>query len=466
MAKTIVWFRNDLRIHDHPALYAGMDDQVIPVFLFDQTVLTSKRHSANRNRFLIQSLGDLRQSLQSVGSNLVVLDGGIDMLIDFAQMHDVTKINYSIDYTPYARKRDSVAKKMCDEVSIDFVGYPGRLIVDSVKDIVTKSHQPYKVFTPFYRNWSEVGRREVLPAPVQLNAIPGSIKVGSLPAVEDVTIESQLSPKAAYGGEPQARRRMKDFLDDDVNQYIHNQNDLGADGTSRLSSYLHFGCLSVRELESQLTNDENQTAYQRQLAWRDFYHYVLLHYPENTHREFQERYRNRVWNSDKALLGAWKEGRTGYPIVDAAMAQLRQEGWMHNRARLIVGSFLTKDLGIDWRMGEEHFLQWLTDGDMANNNGNWQWIASVGVDPAPVFRRLYNPSSQQEKYDPDGTYIRKYLPQFRNVPAKHLGAPWKMTLGDQKEYGMSIGTDYPEPVVDHAQARERALQWYRSAGSE
>ncbi|RYF28829.1 MAG: deoxyribodipyrimidine photo-lyase [Chloroflexi bacterium] len=462
MTKTIVWFRNDLRIHDHPALHAAAGKDVLPVFLLDQTLLTSGRHSANRNRFLIESLKDLRESLKSIGSNLIILDGDVQTLIDFSKKHDVTKIHYSIDYTPYARKRDAAVKQLCDDASIDFVGYPGRLAVDSVKDIVTKSSQAYKVFTPFYRNWSEVSRRDVLPAPKQLSAVPQSVAIGSLPTLKDVADDLHLSPDAAAGGESTARRRMKDFLDNDVTSYINNQNDLGVDGTSRLSSYLHFGCLSVRELEAQLTDADNQAAFRRQLAWRDFYHYVLLHYPDNTKQEFQERYRGRAWTENEDLLKAWQDAKTGYPIVDAAMTQLHKEGWMHNRARLIVGSFLTKDLGIDWRSGEDHFLRWLTDGDMANNNGNWQWIASVGVDPAPVFRRLYNPSSQQEKYDPDGNYVRRYLPVFKDVPTKYLGKPWEMTDDQQAEYGVQIGKDYPQPVVDHTQARQRALEWYRA----
>lgn len=463
MTKTIVWFRNDLRVHDHPALDAAKFKEVFPVFVLNRALLASGRYSSNRNRFLLESLEDLRRSLQSIGSDLIILDGDTSVLIEFAREHDIKRINYSIDYTPHARKRDTTTKQLCDDASIEFVGYPGRLAVDSVKEIVTKSNQAYKVFTPFYRNWAEVGRRDVLSAPKQLGGIPKSVAIGSLPALKEITIDSHLSSDVVVGGETAARRRMKKFLDTDIHAYVNNQNDLGADGTSRLSSYLHFGCVSVREIESLLTDSDDQTAYRRQLAWRDFYHYVLLHYPSNTKQEFQERYRERAWVDDKVLLNAWQDAKTGYPIVDAAMTQLRREGWMHNRARLIVGSFLTKDLGIDWRSGEDYFMQWLTDGDVANNNGNWQWIASVGVDPAPVFRRLYNPSSQQEKYDPDGSYVRRYLPQFKQVPTKFLGKPWTLTDEQQAEYGIQIGSDYPLPIVDHPQARQRALDWYRAA---
>jgi len=206
-------------------------------------------------------------------------------------------------------------------------------------------------------------------------------------------------------------------------------------GTSRLSPYLHFGCLSPRELEHRVPVGAG--AFTRQLAWRDFYAHVLLHFPRNARSEHQARYRGTItWSRAHKRFEAWREGRTGYPLIDAGMRQLKREGWMHNRARLVVGSFLTKDLGIDWRWGERWFMRLLLDGDMASNNGNWQWIASVGVDPQPAFRRMFNPERQQARFDPDDAYVRRYVPE----------------LGSR---------DYPEPIVDHAQARREALARYR-----
>jgi deoxyribodipyrimidine photo-lyase len=273
--------------------------------------------------------------------------------------------------------------------------------------------------------------------------------------------QTSVSPQAVRGGETVARKRLHDFLQSGIEQYAAENNSLGADATSRLSAYLHFGCLSVREIETMLPDTEGARAWHRQLAWREFYHYVLFHFP-HPEREFQERYRAYPWEKNAKLLNAWKEGRTGYPVVDAAMRQLKAEGWMHNRGRLIVGSFLTKDLGIDWREGERYFMQWLIDGDMANNNGNWQWIASVGVDPAPVFRRLYNPSSQRDTYDPSGSYVRTYVPELKNVPDEYLSEPWKMSKEAQESYRCIIGKDYPAPVVDHKEARQLALERFRS----
>jgi deoxyribodipyrimidine photo-lyase len=205
----------------------------------------------------------------------------------------------------------------------------------------------------------------------------------------------------------------------------------------------------------------------RQLCWRDFYAHLLLHHPESAVRELQERYRGTLeWAPDRGgrHLAAWQEGRTGFPLVDAGMRQLRETGWMHNRVRLVVGSFLTKDLHLDWRAGEAWFARLLLDGDPAQNTGNWQWIASVGADPAPAFRRMYNPARHQERFDPDGAYVRRWVPELRDVPPERLSEPWTMSAEEQAAAGCVIGRDYPEPIVDHAVERRRALERYRAAG--
>nr|MBA2505726.1 deoxyribodipyrimidine photo-lyase [Thermoleophilaceae bacterium] len=224
-----------------------------------------------------------------------------------------------------------------------------------------------------------------------------------------------------------------------VSNYADNHDALGAERTSRLSSYLHLGCVSPRQVEEKLPPGKRADAFRRQLCWRDFYHHVLLEFPGNAHDEFQKRYRGTLrWTGDEEAFDAWREGMTGFPLVDAGMRQLLTEGWMHNRARLVVGSFLTKDLGLDWRWGERHFMRLLTDGDEANNNGNWQWIASVGVDPQPYFRRIYNPALHAERYDPEGVYVKRWVPE--------------------------LGSDrYPVPIVDHREARQEALERYRQA---
>ena len=262
------------------------------------------------------------------------------------------------------------------------------------------------------------------------------------------------------GGEAEARRRLANFTRGPIGSYEDRHDALGRDGTSRLSPYLHFGCVSPLEVESRATGE----AFRRQLAWRDFYAQVLFHFPGNARDEFQDRYRLAIdWEDDDDAFDAWRDGRTGFPLVDAGMRQLAHEGWMHNRARLVVASFLTKDLGIDWRRGERHFMRMLIDGDQANNNGNWQWIASVGVDPQPFYRRMYNPARHMERFDPRGAYVRRHVPELRAVPDEFLREPWTMPDDVQRDRGVVIGHDYPEPIVDRRAARERAMERYRAA---
>lgn len=462
MRTIIVWFRNDLRVYDHPALAQAVKDadRIIPVFIFDANILHGVHSGSNRNRFLLESLADLRQSLQDRGGDLIVRSGKhVAALADIAHEYDAQAVYYTADYSPYALKRDALVAK---SLKLEFRGFAGRLIVSSLPKLQTKNGKVHRVFTPFWKNWLEIGRRDIAPTPEKI-ALPTSITPGDLPDLSDITIADDLSPNVVRGGETAARKRLKAFLDGPIHKYHQGNNDMAADDTSRLSSYLHFGCLSPREIETMLPDGDGPRAWHRQLCWREFYHYVLFNFPDNNKQEFQERYRNLQWDNNERLLQAWIDGKTGYPVVDAAMRQLKQEGWMHNRARLIVGSFLTKDLWLDWRLGERYFMRILLDGDEANNNGNWQWIASVGVDPAPVFRRLYNPTLQQQSYDPTGKYVRKYLPELQHVPDKFLAEPWKMSSVEQHNHQCVIGTDYPAPIVDHSEARKQALERYRQS---
>src|SRR6185436_17088781 len=323
------------------------------------------------------------------------------------------------------------------------------------------------VFTPFHRAWSELERRPVHRAPAALPPLPRGLERGAIPAPSDLGLAGEALPEPAVApGETAARAALADWLASDLAAY-GDRHDRLAGGTSRLSPHLRFGTLSARELEQRARRHggAGAAAFTRQLAWRDFYAHVLLHHPDNRLQEHQQRMRTLAWDEDPQLLAAWQQGRTGYPLVDAGMRQLRASGWMHNRARLVVGSFLTKDLQLDWRAGEAWFMRWLLDGDVAQNNGNWQWIASVGVDPAPAFRRLLNPTLQQQRHDPDGAYVRRWVPELRDVPDAQLAEPWRMSDDEQAAARCRIGRDYPAPVVDHAQERRRALDRYRAAGA-
>lgn len=462
--KTIIlWHRSDFRVHDHPALAAALKEGglVLPLFIFDNSIVQGKFASANRHRFMRESLEDLRASYQKRGGNLAVRHGKPrDELKKIVEETGASAIYYTADYSPRATSRDKELTEFFETEGVEMRAFGGRLAVSQLQKLHTKAGDPYKVFTPFWKNWMQVHRRDLAVTPRKIKT--PDISMGKFPSDASLGIvKKELSPGALKGGEQAGRERLKDFLNDKIEDYHQKNNDMAADDTSRLSSYLHFGCVSVREIETMLPDSKGARAWHRQLAWRDFYHYVLFHFP-HPEQEFQERYRKFDWTTNKQLLQSWKDGQTGYPAVDAAMRQLKAEGWMHNRARLIVGSFLTKDLNIDWREGERHFMQWLTDGDMANNNGNWQWIASVGVDPAPLFRRLYNPSSQRDKYDPTGMYVRRYIPELKNVPDKYLSEPWTMPKEVQEEAGCFIGSDYPKPIVDHSEARKYTLEKYRS----
>jgi deoxyribodipyrimidine photo-lyase len=460
----IVWLRRDLRVHDHPALRAALSEheRVVPVFCLDDRVLRGRHASGPRTQFLLECLADLDASLRERGGGLVVRHGAPEHeLAELVRETGADAVHFTTDVTPFARKRGARVRDALADLGVELHAHTGLGVIDDVGAPRTQSGKPYTIFTPFHRNWEGQPRREVLGAPRELPPLPPRLRKGKVPALAALGLEQELRDPAK-GGETSARERLARFLATDVRSYGQGRDALGEDSTSRLSPYLHFGCVSARELETRLPNGEGAAAFRRQLCWRDFHHHVLLHFPRNAHSEFQERYRGKLsWSRAERRFEAWCEGRTGFPLVDAGMRQLRAEGWMHNRARLVVGSFLTKDLGIDWRWGERWFMRLLLDGDEANNNGNWQWIASVGTDPAPVFRRIYNPARQRESYDPDGRYVRRYVPELAGVPDEHLDEPGAMAPELQREVGCVIGEDYPEPIVDHAEARRAALARYR-----
>jgi deoxyribodipyrimidine photo-lyase len=438
----LVWFRRDLRVHDHPALTAAHRecDRVVPVFVLDPRLLGGRFPSPNRAWFLHGCLAELRDALRQRGADLVIREGRPEKALpELARECGAETVYFAADVSPFARARDRRVAEV-----LDARPQPGLFVSDDLAAV-----KPYSVFTPFHRTWQQLPRREVHGAPRRLH-FPDGLAAGRLPAAPEPEARDPFPP-----GERAARDRASRWLADGLDRY-EERHDRLAGGTSQLSPYLHFGCLSARELE-QRAGERGGHAFVRQLAWRDFYAHVLLHHPGNTHAAHG---REPEWDDDEELLDAWREGRTGYPVVDAAMRQLLHTGWMHNRGRLIAGCFLTKHLHLDWRRGEAHFMRHLLCGDEASNNGNWQWIASVGVDPAPYFRRMYNPMTQQRRHDPDGEYVRRWLPELRDVPLAKLAEPWTMTAHEQAAAGCVIDRDYPGPVVDHKMERQRALARY------
>jgi deoxyribodipyrimidine photo-lyase len=461
----LVWFTRDLRVHDNPALRAAVDreDRVVPVFCFDDRLLSGRHASGPRTQFMLECLADLESELRNRGSRLVIRRGSPESeLPALARQIKAQRVFVSDDVSPFATRRTERVSRALAGAGAELCVEPGLFVVDRPESIETLNGDPYTVFTPFHRAWKSRPRRELAPAPRELPALPRGLGTGEIPNLSDLGL-SQTVEDPARGGERAGREAMHAFLRGVVSEYDAGRDDLGGERCSRLSPYLHFGCISPRELESKLPNGVGGEAYERQLCWRDFFARVLLSFPGNARSEYQQRYRGSIrWSHAEKRFDAWREGRTGFPLVDAGMRQLAREGWMHNRARLVVGSFLTKDLGIDWRWGERHFMSLLLDGDEASNNGNWQWIASVGVDPQPVFRRILSPVRQQARFDPQGDYIRRYVQELRNVPDEHLAEPGKMPDPVQRGAGCVIGEDYPAPIVDHAVARREALERYRT----
>jgi deoxyribodipyrimidine photo-lyase len=338
--------------------------------------------------------------------------------------------------------------------------------VHSPSEIIKADETPYTVFTPFSKAWlAHAWFGDPLPAPEWIPTLAAVVS-------EDIPANPPLSTQIPFqAGETEAQRRLDAFIENAVYSYGDERNRMDLAGTSGLSPYLRFGMLSARQAVAAARQAEAQAAdaesrrsaetWLNELIWREFYIAILYHFPSVRQTAFRPALRNLSWVNDLDDFDTWAQGRTGYPVVDAAMRQLLQTGWMHNRARMIAASFLTKDLLVDWRWGERHFMQHLIDGDPAANNGGWQWTAGTGTDAAPYFR-IFNPVTQSLKFDPDGAFIRRFVPELVNVPTEFIHTPWKMPSDLQTQIGCQIGEDYPAPIVDHKLARERVLSVYKA----
>ena len=464
----IVWFRRDLRVHDHPALRAALDrhELIVPAFCLDDRLLHGRHASGARTQFLLECLADLDRQLAARGARLIIRHGPPEAeLPALAWESGASEIHLTQDGSPYDRRRCRLLHEPPTLSGLTPHVHPGQSVADDVGAIATTLGRPYTTFTPFYRHWARLPRRVPLAAPSRIPMPNGLRGAGAVPTLASLGLRQEVTAPAR-GGESAGIARLEEFLTGAVHDYATSRDSLAPVGSSGLSPYLRFGSVSPRMIEAQLPAGEGPAAFRRQLCWRDFYQHVLAHHPGNTRQEFQERYRGTLaWNADEQGFAAWTQGRTGFPLVDAGMRQLRREGRMPGRVRLVVASFLTKDLGIDWRRGEAWFMRLLLDGDVAVNNGNWQWIASVGVDRQPPFRRIYNPALHQERYDPSGRYVRGHVRELARVPDRYLCEPWLMPDEEQRRAGCRIGLDYPAPIVDHQVARRDALARYRAASS-
>ena len=425
MRTAIVLFTRDLRVHDHPALSAAAREaeRVVPLFVLDDRIMQTDFARPNRVAFLRDALEDLDTSLARRGARLVVRSGDVDTeAVRTATEVQAEAIFMSHDVSAYAQARRRRLEPACAQHRLDLRVYPGITIAEA-GDVRTGSGTHFSVFTPFYRAWRQVPRRPVERPPRSL-VLPPNVRRGRLPALEKL-VTGRPSPELPTGGETAGRARLTAWLRSGLERYGQRHDDLAADATSRLSPYLHFGCLSPLEVAERASDRPGGGSFVRQLAWRDFYHQLLDARPETSHADMRNR--GDRWLADEDGLAAWKEGRTGYPIVDAGMRQLLREGFIHNRARLITASFLTKDLYVDWRAGASHYLDWLVDGDVANNSGNWQWVAGTGADTRP--NRIFNPIRQAKRFDPRGDYVRRYLPELAEIGDAGVHEPWRLERG-------------------------------------
>jgi len=462
MSTAIWWIRRDLRLSDNSALAAalGRGGAVIPVFILDPKLLASPYASQKRLAFLLDGLRALDASLRQRGSALVVRQGDpLEMLHALRTETDADSIFAEADVSPYARRRD---ERVAGKLPLSLT--PG-VTVHLPETLHKADGAPYTVYTPFNRMWRSLPfPGSPLPAPERLPSLPFLASLG-------IPDEPSLSAEIPFrAGEAEAQRRLAAFADSVITRYADERNRMDLDGTSGLSPYLRFGMLSSRQAAWAVRQADAQAGdaaarrgaetWLNELIWREFYVTILYRFPFVRRMAFRPEFRRIPWQDDPAGFAAWAEGRTGYPVVDAAMRQLNQVGWMHNRARMIVASFLSKDLLIDWRQGERYFMQHLLDGDPAANNGGWQWTVGSGTDAAPYFR-VFNPVLQGMKFDPHGAYVRRWVPELEAVPNAFIHAPWNMPADVQAKAGCIIGKTYPAPIVEHAAARQRALTVYQ-----
>jgi deoxyribodipyrimidine photo-lyase len=509
---TLFWHRRDVRASDNRGLAAAADEGgAVPVFVFDDDVL---EHGTDaRVRFMLDALAELRETYRERGSELVLARGdpaevipALAAAVDVeggtasgsqSSPDDAERAHWNEDYTKLSRERDARVRLALERADVSRKSHSDSQLHEP-GTIRTNQGDPYSVYTYFWKKWRDREKPEPFPAPDSGLAdgedlTPAAIVdtaetaddaelldatlLTELPTIDDLGFEEPAADVEA-AGTAAARERLERFCDEPIFSYDEDRDYPGKSGSSRLSAHLKFGTIGLREVyaatESAMgkarSRDEgsegtdaqdNVEAFQSQLAWREFYTQVLYFNPDVVTENYKEYEQPIDWRNDADELAAWEAGETGYPIVDAGMRQLRAEAWMHNRVRMIVASFLTKDLLCDWRAGYDHFRAHLADHDTANDNGGWQWAASTGTDAQPYFR-IFNPTTQGERYDPDAEYIREYVPELRGVEAETIHDWPELSEGERAE----AAPDYPDPIVDHGERREQALAMYKRARGE
>lgn len=457
MSRSLIWFRRSLRIDDLQAFRQPVElgHEIACVVVRDSKYRMGNGAFASRTSLYDSALASLANDLKDLGGRLLILDGAPEVEIPrFLSQNHITDLWFADEIEPDGLKRDAKVRREAEQLGLN-VHVSQDQYLYSPAAFVTGSGKPYSVFTPFKKRCLS----QLPPTPTD---VPTGIKWmdiagSSVQAALHNDLNGFCSMGTASGNEHFSR-----FCERDIKEYGEQRDIPSVDGTSRLSAHLHFGVVSPRRLLHKTLDVGGAGAltYASELLWREFYAQVLFHRPDTVTACFQRQWDNLQWQNNAEFVAAWMEGCTGYPIVDAAMRQLNATGWMHNRLRMIVASFLTKDLLVDWRIGETYFRSHLLDGDIASNVGGWQWAGSTGTDAQPWFR-VFNPVTQGTKFDPDGKFVRTWIPELENVPTKFIHAPWLMSYSEMTWLGIRLGHDYPNPIVDHGAQRVKALEMFK-----
>lgn len=465
---SLAWFRRDLRLDDHASLYHALKSSraVYPVFVFDTDILNALTSPEDRRvEFIHESVASLKAELEGMGSTLYVLHGPARQLIpDFARQVGARAVFCNRDYEPIALGRDREVSRSLEAQGITLQSFKDQVVFEQ-DEVLSQAGKPFGVFTPYKNAWlKKIDAFYLKPYPVRayldrLQKSPPAI----LPELASLGFRrTNLAALGVQPGTRGARALFEDFLGR-IHRYREARDFPSVKGPSYLSVHLRFGTISIRELAATAhgIGGAGAETWLSELIWREFYQQLLWHHPQlASGRCYKPEFDAIEWPNPPGHFEAWCEARTGYPLVDAAMRQINQTGYMHNRLRMVAASFLVKDLLVDWRLGERYFADKLIDYDQAANSGGWQWSASVGCDAQPWFR-IFNPVTQSEKFDPEGKFIRRYLPELKHVPDKYIHSPWTMPIAVQKACGVVLGRDYPAPLVDHKLQREKVLMLYK-----
>lgn len=457
----IIWFRRDLRVQDNPALEQALTrDNILALYIYDDIDCIGEASKW----WLHHSLVNLNNTLK--GKLNIYQGNALNIFKTLSEEYTINNIHWNRCYEPQSIKRDTAIKEYFKEQGINAQSHNGSLLFEPWQ-IQNKTGSPYKVFTPFFKACLNCDTQPRIPINITLNTnkltkANNSLDINNLKLLPAINWTDGLTNKWSIG-EEYAQNKLQIFLKNKISNYKIGRDFPAQNDVSELSAYLHFGEISPNQVwyqTKELTQDKNTECFLKELCWREFSHSLLYYFPELDHKNWQSQFDKFPWQNNQELFTAWKQGKTGIPIVDAGMRELWQTGYMHNRVRMVVASFLVKNLLIPWQEGAKYFWDCLVDADMANNSASWQWVAGCGVDASPYFR-IFNPVTQGQKFDPTGEYIKQYVPELETLHGKYLYCPWEAPDYILKNSNITLGTDYPLPIVDLKQSRESALEAYK-----